>query len=333
MMDVVAKYLSGNANLDEQKQVEEWRDGNPEEFLALSEAWSFSGTTKFDAEAAKKAVLNRISNQRIFDSGGSAPSKQSYWTWVAAASVLILLGIGYFAYFSSGSSDSVLNPTGWEVVETGSNETREVKLSDGSVVSLSEQSVLSYPTSFESERKVTLSGKAFFDIVPNASQPFKVETFEAVVTVLGTSFQVKTEEEAKYSEVIVETGKVSLTKKPQANVAERAVKIDLAPGEVGIVKRESKGVSKAKNSNQNYLAWKTNKIVFDKTSLRDVAATLHDVYKVDVQFSSSTIANCRLTATFEKKPIEEVMEVISQTFGYEITNRKANYLITGSSCN
>lgn len=333
MMDAVAKYLSGNANLDEQKQVEEWRDGNPEEFLALSEAWSFSGTANFDAQEAKKAVLSRISNQKRFDSGGTSPSKRSHWIWVAAACVLVLVGVGYFAYVDSDASESVLNPTGWEVVETGSNETKEVKLSDGSIVSLSGESVLSYPSSFDSERKVTLSGRAFFDVVPNASLPFKVETFEAVVTVLGTSFQVKTAEEARYSEVIVETGKVSLTKKPQANVAERAVKIDLSPGEVGIVKRESKGVSKAKNNNQNYLAWKTNKIVFDKTSLRDVAATLHDVYKVDVQFSSNSIANCRLTATFEKKPIEEVMEVISQTFGYEITNRKANYLITGNSCN
>lgn len=338
MIELVAKYLSGNASEEEKIQVEEWRNENSEEFLAFSEAWTAAGSQAFDTAGAREKVMGRIASQKRFSSSVDQ-SIETHTTrrfgirwWGIAASIVALLGLGYFL-FDGGklTLDRVANADGMVLVETGADETRDITLPDGSKVAMSENSSLIYPEVFGEERKVSFSGRGFFDIVADAEHPFFVETVEALVTVVGTSFQVKTEAEAKYSEVIVETGIVSLTKKPEVNKASTAVEIELSPGEVGVVRREGGGVAKSKNLDQNYLAWKTNQMVFNKTAINEVAATLHDVYKVDVTYSSE-IANCRLTATFNKKPIGEVMEVISQTFGFEVIKSKGSYEIRGKGC-
>jgi len=333
MIELLAKYLSGNASLEERQQIEEWRNENPEEFLSFSEAWEASHIASFDAQKAKASVMGRISAQQKFKENASATKGVSFKVWAVAASLVLLVGLAYFFYSGGiGLSGADEVADGWATATTGKGESKDVKLSDGSVVSMTGSSTLRYPLEFGEERRVVFEGKAFFDITPDAAHAFKVETADALVTVVGTSFQVKTEAEARYSEVTVETGIVSLTKKPQPNVAEKPVKIDLYPGETGVVKRETRGVSKTKNLNQNYLAWKTNKMVFNKASMKEVVATISEVYDVEVKLASNDLADCRLTATFDKKPIREVMEVISQTFSFDVKASKNTYEISGKAC-
>ena len=57
MIELLAKYLSGNASLEEQQQVEEWRNENQEEFLSFSEAWSATDVKSFDVEKARQHLL------------------------------------------------------------------------------------------------------------------------------------------------------------------------------------------------------------------------------------------------------------------------------------
>lgn len=328
-MELVAKYLSGNANDEEKRQVEEWRIENPEEFLSYSEAWSASGLQAYELASARENVMRRIANQQRFE-------QQTYrqtgfrWAWIAAAVVLVA-GASWFFVTGIGSGDAgQAVDAGWMVVKTGAEETKEIELADGSVVSLNEASSLSYPAAFSDRRSVKLSGTAFFEIKPDKDHPFTVETPEAVVTVLGTSFQVKTAQ--NYSEVIVETGLVSIAKKPQQNKAEKSVKINLAPGEMGVVRSSGGGVAKTKNKDQNYLAWKTRRMVFSKTPMKDVAATLSSVYKVEVKLENKEIGDCRLTATFDKKEVKEIVEVISQTFGFEVAASSDRYVLKGMGC-
>ncbi len=330
-MELVAKYLSGNANEEEKRQVEEWRNENPEEFLSYQETWSATGFQSFDVAAARAAVFSRIETQKKFSNPKSGAFSLK-WLGIAAA-VALLLGVSYIFFFNSDSDRSgVVAPDGWVMVETRAGETKNVKLPDGSNVTLNEVSAISYAPNFANNRNVNFAGTAFFEIVPDKDHPFKVETTEAVVTVLGTSFQVRAENQVQYSEVIVETGLVTLAKKPQPNVAEKSVKIELNAGEVGVVKRAGGGVAKSKNRDVNYLAWKTHKMTFNKTSMKDVASTLNKVYKVEVALGNEEIGNCKLTATFDKKPVEEVIEVISQTFGFEVAATADKYTLNGKAC-
>ena len=69
--------------------------------------------------------------------------------------------------------------------------TYKVVLSDGSKVHLNSGSTISFPETFATdERRIRLSGEAYFDIVKDAERPFIVETGSCSVSVLGTSFDL-----------------------------------------------------------------------------------------------------------------------------------------------
>lgn len=86
-------------------------------------------------------------------------------------------------------------------------------LEDGSIVYLGENAALHYPRHFEQDkREVTLDGNAQFDISGNAARPFYIDTREVQVEVLGTSFQIRNEENVPF-ELVVTTGEVKVTAK------------------------------------------------------------------------------------------------------------------------
>ena len=88
-------------------------------------------------------------------------------------------------------------------------------LEDGSVVYLSEQTTLNYPDRFDdNKREVTLQGEAFFDIKKLPERPFIIHTDIVRVEVTGTSFKIKSEQNASFLLSVCE-GDVKVTQKNQ----------------------------------------------------------------------------------------------------------------------
>ena len=76
-------------------------------------------------------------------------------------------------------------------VSSSANRTKSFRLSDGTVVWLNSRSTLRYPNKFSgTERRVELTGEAFFEVAPDESMPFIVNTDQYDIRVLGTKFNV-----------------------------------------------------------------------------------------------------------------------------------------------
>ena len=85
---------------------------------------------------------------------------------------------------------------------------------DGSIVTLNRNSKLIFPKHFtKNVREVTITGEAFFDVKPNTSKPFIINAGNVQVKVLGTSFNVCAYPGTETVEVVVESGKVQVTRK------------------------------------------------------------------------------------------------------------------------
>jgi ferric-dicitrate binding protein FerR (iron transport regulator) len=85
-------------------------------------------------------------------------------------------------------------------------------LEDGSEVQLNPNSTISYPEHFgQKTRTVYLKGEAFFSIKRNPAKPFVVHTGELVTEVLGTSFTIKSYENAKAIEVWLQVKYLSMS--------------------------------------------------------------------------------------------------------------------------
>ena len=115
-----------------------------------------------------------------------------------AASIIVVLGLSWFAYQTLYNS--------MNTIETFANKA-EVTLPDGTHVSLNAYTKLSYPKTFaDNERKISLNGEAFFDVVRDESKPFIIDAKDAEITVLGTSFNVFARDNVKGVDVTVTSG-------------------------------------------------------------------------------------------------------------------------------
>jgi len=227
-----------------------------------------------------------------------------------AAAALVLIGLGTAMLYLNKAG--ILNKK--TVVATDSNQTNlRIALPDGSNISLNRNTRLSYNASYgESGRKVTLDGEAFFEITPDAGKPFIVDAGKASIEVLGTSFNVITQNDESAVEVFVETGKVMM--KDNSGIQENLV---IDPGYIGTISPEQS--EKRINKNPNYLAWNKGKLVYADQKLENVFKDLERIYDIKIIPSDPEILNNQITTTFEGQSLETIIILICTTFNLDHT--------------
>lgn len=147
--------------------------------------------------------------------------------WISAAAALCISLISIFHIFSPEENKRALLTM--QNVEDAT--TLITTLEDGSIVYLGENAALHYPEHFEAEkREVVLEGNAQFDISGNKERPFYIDTKEVQIEVLGTSFQVKSEDAVPF-ELVVSRGEVKVTTKDKQEscLVKAGEKVQLLP--------------------------------------------------------------------------------------------------------
>lgn len=109
------------------------------------------------------------------------------------------------------------------------------KLDDGSYIYLSESATIIHPQKFNPhKREVELSGEAYFEIARDERKPFIIEAGDAIVEVLGTTFDlVSGEGETKIS---VRSGKIKISHRKSGESAEISAGESAIAGESGLAK-------------------------------------------------------------------------------------------------
>lgn len=149
-----------------------------------------------------------------------------------------------------------------------------ITLSDGTVVYMNSESELRYPVKFVgNERKVFLSGEAYFDVTSDKDHPFLVELKKSVVKVLGTSFDIRAYEDEDVVMTTLVRGKVAFLSGDK--------KVILNPGEQGILDQtgemEKRGVD-----TYLYTAWKEGVFAFQQERLEEIMKIVSRWYNVNV---------------------------------------------------
>ncbi|MFA6726647.1 MAG: FecR family protein [Prevotella sp.] len=138
-----------------------------------------------------------------------------------AASLLLLVGVGFGIMFNKTESEDVqfastLNVQPTEVMQTLTvpvGERMTIMLADGTKVIANSRTKLVYPKSFKGDtREIMVNGEAFFDVAHDAEHPFIVKTDGFNVKVLGTRFNI-TNYNTSSSHVVLVQGSVELTTK------------------------------------------------------------------------------------------------------------------------
>jgi ferric-dicitrate binding protein FerR (iron transport regulator) len=308
MEEQLAKFFAGEANDEEKKEVMNWREASPEnaeEFLAAKTSWITSGPVIQPNETLLNEIIEQPEAKVV-----AWPSYLKY-----AAAVVLLAMFAALWYFNN-------QETAPEVyVFNGSHQVLE----DGSIVSLKKGATLQVIEFSENLRKVKVTGKAFFEIERDEKRPFQVITDDAIVSVLGTSFQVAQTD--GYTEVCVASGLVSLAKNNSLN----KMSLNLSQGEMGLIKKENQGIIKRKIVDKNFLAWKNGVMNFEGIKTTQLAKVLGDVYDTNIYYDEA-IMNCKLTAQFSQKTLEEVIQILSNTFNWTYQIELDKVVLSGNGC-
>jgi ferric-dicitrate binding protein FerR (iron transport regulator) len=320
--DVLVKYLLGEADADEVRAVQLWiadSAANRKYFddfkLIWDESKKLEGQTTISTEDAWSRFKSRISQEEVSGVGsgtqGSRTIALGSMAWMRAAAVLVLLvGGGWLIYTMSGSGDGQMLAQSFDKVLMHT-------LPDGSVVTLNKHSELSYPAHFDGKtRSVSLKGEAFFDVKPDKTKPFIIETDNSSVTVVGTSFNVKNRKDM--TEVIVETGIVKVAGKTKA--------VELKPGQKVTVAGPNDALQQEQISDELYNYYRTNEFVCNAIPLHKVVAALNEAYNADVVIADPKLNSLLLTTTFKNDTLDNILQVIAKTFNFTI-EKEGNRII------
>jgi ferric-dicitrate binding protein FerR (iron transport regulator) len=159
----------------------------------------------------------------------------------------------------------------------------QLNLSDGTKVWLNSSSTIKYPLVFqENERRVILTGEAYFEVAKNQSKPFYVETENMTIHVLGTHFNVNAYKDEPSTKTTLLEGKVSV----KLNNNKSAL---LKPGQQAETDMSLPGNIKVNNDIDLYsvTAWQRGLFEFRNADLSTIARQLSRWYNIDIEVSAN----------------------------------------------
>jgi transmembrane sensor len=311
--NLLAKFFSGNCSEEEKFQVTQWQKASAENegiFREYAELWKHSKTEDKGFNPNVEHALNTV-NQKLGIEKSSSSNKVTrmvQYTRRIAAVVLVAACVWVTWQVSLKKSG---NPASIEIV-TLQGEKKEVTLPDGSHVWLNSSSKLSYASKFEgNERKVALEGEAYFEVAKNPAKPFIIDAGTSLTTVLGTAFNLRARTGEKTVSLTVAEGKVAFTSK-EVQVQDA---IKLTAGDQGVLNLETKQLERIKNDDANFLAWKTGKLIFKNTALKQVVAKLTDFYGKNIRVDNISKAEIPFTSTFDHKTLQDVITIMEMSLG------------------
>ena len=234
---------------------------------------------------------------------------RSAYVWTVAASIALLVSLIGFYQWQQKQPD-------WVTFTAEAQQVKRLTLPDQTEISLAGGSRLTYDARHYGQemRLVRLEGKAFFEVWHDEARPFRVETAESRVTVLGTRFQVVVGEEQTTVDVV--SGKVGFA------LLEKTDSVALTAGLQAYYTSGDQRIKVTEQPNPNELAWLTHRLRFEETPLPQVVADLEQAYQTTLSYSGD--AGKRLTATLEELTLEEALQVVNETLDVRITQNPPN---------
>ena len=196
----------------------------------------------------------------------------------------------------------------------------QVVLADGTKVWLNSASRLIYPQSFMGkERRVVLSGEAFFDVAHDAERPFIVETSRMNVKVLGTRFNVNDYDDNEEVSTTLVNGSVEIISGDQQAFR-------LVPGEQAYGKENE--LEKREVNVRLYTSWIDGKFLFNNTELEEIAKQISRWYDVEFVFDDEEIKDYKFSGFIPRyESITNLFEILEQSANVSFVRKEDKKVI------
>ncbi|MBR5350233.1 MAG: FecR domain-containing protein [Prevotella sp.] len=201
----------------------------------------------------------------------------------------------------------------------------KVVLEDGTEVWLNADSRLRYPEIFEgNERRVEVTGEAYFKVAKNVEKPFYVVSGGQEVRVYGTQFNVHAyDDEATIFTTLVE-GSISL-RPIHGNKSE----LMLTPGKQALFNKDDASASVRKVDTEVVTSWRSGVFVFEDQNLEQIMRTLSRWYDFEYEFADNKVASTVFMGSIPRYgSFAEVVEIFKKMGGIQLHQRGRRVVIS-----
>lgn len=310
-------YLTGTLTAEEKQWVEKWAN-NSVLHQQLLQRMAFI----YDARQVQQR-LTHTDSHTAFNHLEQRMRGRRRLRIVKRVSIAAAILIGLFGLSTLFTPKKTTTPA--LVTISAQNHTQtKLMLPDGSQVFLSAGSSITYPALMDKERQVTLHGKGYFSIVPNAKVPFQVKVGDSSmhINVLGTTFNVEENQENHTVQTTLISGSIELT------IPEKKIKKLLKPAEKAIYKTKDNSLFVTTVNTDRELDWLHNRLVFRKTPMKEVLDRISAFYDIDIEIADRSVEQGTFTGTFENRPLRQVLDYITlaskMTYSFEHTTPKTS---------
>ncbi|NDV80694.1 FecR family protein [Bacteroides sp. 51] len=199
----------------------------------------------------------------------------------------------------------------------------QITLQDGTTVWLNAQSTMTYPSHFMGdERRVSISGEAYFNVARNERNPFIVSASDIEMKVLGTEFNVYCYPDAEVIQTSLISGSVKVSKLNQPHSG-----VILKPNEQITIKGNQMQVNTIKQ--QDAFLWKEGIYSFEDERLEQIMKKLELYYDVTIVIKNESLKNRKYTCKFRQRDsIDEILEIICRIHRFKVVRDREKNIIT-----
>ncbi len=260
--------------------------------------------------------------------------RHTIWKYAAGIAASLLLAAAAYLLIPRRPAPRVEQPTA-ALLRSGGEPRKTVVLPDGSVVILHTNSTLQLASGFgHTNREITLSGEALFDITSNESHPFIVHTKAVDVEVLGTLFNVNAYPENTFTETSLFRGKVAVSLKGHPDK-----KLILTPSQKWVVTNTTGATNSPVedhkvplsvdpvNHKAQEIAWVRSRIKIEDEPLETIAGKLQSWYGIPIVFTDSDVKGYRYSGTFESETVVKALEALQLSYPFNFRVEKDTIII------
>lgn len=211
--------------------------------------------------------------------------------------------------YSQDQNSSQKNDLAFHTISTPKGGQYQVILSDGTNIWLNAASTIRFPAHFSGEeRKVSLTGEAYFEVAKNKKMPFKVSTGQQLIEVLGTHFNIHSYADESNTKTTLLEGSVKVTVQMKGGQASKVAV--LKPGEQAVAGNDFE-IRKA--DVEEVMAWKDNRFAFNSQPLKDIMRQISRWYDVEIIYKGDLSGKTFTGSISRYANVSQVLDMLELT--------------------
>lgn len=206
--------------------------------------------------------------------------------------------------YTISTADNSSQSISYNTIETPAGGQYQINLPDGSKVWLNSASSLRYPVRFiGKERRVEISGEAYFEVAHNSRMPFKVANASQTVEVLGTHFNIMAYPDETSTKTTLLQGSVKIIKENKSIIISPGQQTRVKDGNIDVVNVD---VNEA-------TAWKDGYFMFKSEDIQSIMRQISRWYNLEVTYQGNFPEKVFGGKISRSRNVSEVLEILEST--------------------